>query len=171
MVTADWIEARGWEVITALMELDPLYIRMELQRRRQPPKYHPEDLTSIEQRQMEVSARIQRWRNAYERSVITLDDFAERQASINQELESLSRIHQEVTEDLNLQHRQEDDIDAVVDFLSRARDEISAYGPEDRARVAQLLNLRVVYESREKWSLTFFVPAEWNLDLPTMSAG
>jgi site-specific DNA recombinase len=171
MVTASWIEEQGWNVIQALMELDPVYIRMELQRRRQPPKYRPSDLEALEQRIHEADARIQRWRDAYEKSVITLDDFAERQASINQEIESLRRTHQEVAEDVNLQHRQEDDIEAAVDFLSRARDDISAYGPEDRARVAQLLNLRVVYESREKWSSSFFVPAEWGVDLSTMSAG
>ena len=160
MVEASWIESEGWNVITALMELDPLYIRMELQRRATPPKYRPSDMEAIEQRLQEVQSRVQRWRDAYERSVITLEDFAERQASINQELESLRRTQQEVAEGLDRQHRQEDDVDAAVDFLSRARDEISAYGLEERARVAQLLNLRVVYESREKWSSSFFVPAE-----------
>jgi DNA repair ATPase RecN len=160
MVTASWIEDAGWRVIEALMELDPVYIRMELERRAAPAKYRPADIEALEQRIHEADARIQRWKDAYEKSAITLDDFIERQTSIGHEASSLRRTQKEVSEDLRRQATLDQDISAAVDFLSRTRDEILSYGPEDRARVAQLLNLRIIYESRDKWSSSFFVPAE-----------
>jgi site-specific DNA recombinase len=163
MVEASWIEARAWDVVECLLELDDFYIETELKRRAQAqaPRYRPEDLDAITERCREIETKRQRWGDAYASGVIDIREFSEFRKGLDQEEAQLLSMQQEIQAELDRAHRRDIEVGSVLELLERVQRDMETYGPEERAKVVQALGLRIIYESRENLTSTFILPADW----------
>jgi hypothetical protein len=133
---AEWIEAQGWSVVEALMEPDPRYVEMELRRRSttQQYTYRHADLESSKQSIEKEVIEMQRLDRAYLAGAFELSRFTELKALINRELSQLRHLQDKMQEDLDRQRHRDEEIQAAIEFIAMARDEISTYDLAQRAR-------------------------------------
>ena len=103
IVDAEWIEAQGWSVVEALMELDPRYVEMELRRRSttQQYTYRHADLESSKQSIEKKVIEMQRLDRAYLAGAFELSRFTELKSLINRELAQLRHLQDKIQEDLD----------------------------------------------------------------------
>jgi hypothetical protein len=92
-VNADWIEARAWEVVQLLLDLDQPYLDIELRRRSETTStYRESDLTPVRSAISQKSTELQKLETAYLTGAFELPRFTELWKSITSELPQLQKL-------------------------------------------------------------------------------
>jgi len=164
-VNADWIEGKAWEVVQLLLELDRPFLDVELRRRSEfTSTYRESDLQPVRSAISQKSTELQRLETAYLSGAFELPRFMELKSSIASELQQLQKVESQILDDLDRQHSRDRDIDAAAEFVTRIRNEVAEYAATQRQQLIEALNVRLIYQDREHWRSTFWLPAEYGLD-------